>query len=188
MQVEPEIVFRNVESTPPVERLILQGLRQLEQVHPHIMACRIMVELPNPRRRRGNLYRVRLDVTVPGHEVVVNRNPPEHRTHEELTAATREAFSLARDRLRRQRERDAGQVKTHDVPPHGRVVSLDGAEGFGYIASSDGREVYFHRTGVPHDGFDGLDVGTEVRFIEEEVAGSPRAVSVTRIGHHHPSP
>jgi cold shock CspA family protein/ribosome-associated translation inhibitor RaiA len=188
MQIEPEIAFRNVELSPPIEKLILQGLDRLERLHPRLMACRIMVEMPNPRHRRGNLYHVRIDLTVPGSEIVVTRTPPEQRTHEELSRAIREAFSLARTQLRRRRQKDTGRVKTHEEPSMGRVLSLDPAGGFGYIGTPEGREIYFHRTGVPADGFDELEEGTRVRFSEEEVDGSPRAVSVVPTGSPHEVP
>ncbi len=76
MQVEPEIAYRNVDPTPALESQILRGLERLERSQPRIIACRIMVEVPHPRHVRGNLFRVRLDITGPGHEVVVSRDPP----------------------------------------------------------------------------------------------------------------
>ena len=44
-----------------------------------------------------------------------------------------------------------------------RKISAD----YGFIATSDGREIYFHRNSVIDDAFDRLSVGSEVRFAEE---------------------
>ncbi len=178
MQVEPEIAYRNVEPTPAMESQILRGLERLERSHPRIIACRIMVEIPHPRHATGNLYRVRLDITVPGHELVVSRDPPARHTRETARTAIREAFELARNQLREQRKRQAGRPAVSEAPLRGRVLSLSEADGYGFIQSTEGEEIYFHRTGVPADRFDELDVGTEVRFVEEVVDGAIRATSV----------
>ena len=39
-------------------------------------------------------------------------------------------------------------------------------EGYGFIETADGREVYFHRNSVLDDAFEHLTVGSEVRFAE----------------------
>ncbi len=191
MQIEPEIAYRNVEPTPAVERQILWGLRGLERAYPRITGCRIMVEIPHPRHHRGNLYRVRIDVTVPGHEMVVSRDPPaRRRKREEAATAVREAFAVMRQKLRELREREAGHPRVPEAPLRGRISTLNEAEGYGFIRLPEDGEIYFHRTGVPSDRFDELEVGAEVRFVEEEVDGTLRAVSVVplrRQSGHPPS-
>ena len=189
MQIEPEIAYRNVDPTPAMEEQILRGLAQLEKIHPRITSCRIMVEIPHPRHVRGNLHRVRLDVTVPGREVVVSRDPPARRRREEATTAIREAFTLARGKLRDLREQEAGPPRVPEGPLRGRIITLDDVEGLGFLRTPEGDELYFHRTGVPGGRFEELAVGTEVRFVEEEVDGQLRAVSVVpleRRGAHPP--
>ncbi len=179
MQVEPEIAYRNVDPTPVLEGYILRGLERLERSHPEIIACRIMVEVPHPRHHKGNLYRVRLDLTVPGHEIVVSRrDPPARHAREEARIAIRDAFDLARGRLRKHRERESGRPAVTEAPLRGRVLSLSPADGYGFLRTPEGEEIYFHRTGVPHDRFDQLEEGSEVRYVEEEVDGQVRATGV----------
>jgi hypothetical protein len=48
------------------------------------------------RHRQGTIYHVRVDLTAPGGEVVVNREPGEDHTHEDLHVAIRDAFDAAR--------------------------------------------------------------------------------------------
>ena len=50
-------------------------------------------------------YRVRIDVSVPGNEIVVDRNPDAGRGHEDAYAAIDDAFSLAVRRLGEHSER-----------------------------------------------------------------------------------
>ncbi len=178
MQVEPEIAYRNVEATSALENHILRGIDRLERTHPRIIACRIMVEIPHPRRVRGNLYRVRVDVTVPGHEIVVNRDPPARHTREAARTAIREAFDRVCSQLREHREREAGRPAVTEAPLRGRVLSLSETDGYGFLRSAEGEEIYFHRTGVPNDRFDQIEVGTDVRYVEEVVDGAIRATSV----------
>jgi cold shock CspA family protein len=58
------------------------------------------------------------------------------------------------------------------------VVKLFPEEGHGFLESEDGREVYFHRNSVLGRGFDRLDIGNEVRFVEERGEEGPQASTV----------
>ena len=53
--------------------------------------------------------------------------------------------------------------------------------GYGFIATPEGRELYFHRNSVLEPGFDQLEVGTEVRFDEEMGEQGPQATTVKAI-------
>ena len=98
MQVTPEIAFRNVSQTPAIERAIEDGIAELEEVEDRITSCRIMVELPHRRHRTGNPYHVRIDLILPGAEILVSR-PPSSSGSDEVSAAITEAFHTARARL-----------------------------------------------------------------------------------------
>jgi cold shock CspA family protein len=74
-----------------------------------------------------------------------------------------------------------GEVKTPAGPPQGRVVRLFPEDGFGFLEAPDGREVYFHRNSVL-EGFDSLEVGSEVRFAEEQGIEGPQASTVSLVG------
>ncbi len=167
MEVPPEIAFRNVEPTPALEEKIVDGIRKLEEVNDRIVACRIAVEVPNPRHRKGNRYRVRIDVTVPGHEIVVDRAPPAHRENEDPVRAVGEAFDRVRSQLVEHRDRIRNQVKHHEEQPRGKVRSLFHGEGYGFIESTSGEEVYFHENSVLDGAFHRLEEGSEVRFVAE---------------------
>lgn len=59
----------------------------------------------------------------------------------------------------------AARSSRNEAENHGHVAKLAG-EGYGFIETADGREVYFHRNSVLDDAFEHL-VGSEVRFAEE---------------------
>jgi len=50
--------------------------------------------------------------------------------------------------------------------------------GFGFIRSSDGQEVFFHRSGLQQITFEGLQEGTNVEFEVERGEKGPRATNV----------
>lgn len=177
MDVPPEIAFRNVEATPAVEDKILEGIDRLEKVYDRLVSVRIMVEDPNPGRESGNLYHIRIDMGVPGKEIVVHRKPTQD-PQEDLPQAVGQAFNVARRRLRKFSEMQRGEVKTHTPQPHGRVLRLFPGEDYGFIGSEDGREIYFHRNSVIDGDFEDLEVGTIVRFAEERGEKGPQASTV----------
>jgi len=61
-------------------------------------------------------------------------------------------------------------------------VKLFSEEGYGFLETPDGREIYFHRNSVIGSDFDRLEIGTEVRFAEETGEQGPQASTVTIVG------
>ena len=57
--------------------------------------------------------------------------------------------------------------------------------GYGFLATLDGREVFFHRNSVLDEAFNRLDVGTEVSFVEELGEKGPQASTVKLVGRHN---
>jgi cold shock CspA family protein len=120
---------------------------------------------------------VKIDLTVPEKKLVVNREHPMRKSHEDIFVAIRDAFDAARRQLEEYAEVERGDVKVHESVPTGRVSRLYPEEGYGYIEGFGGREIYFHRNSVL-DGFEALEVGAEVRFEEEEGEKGPQASTV----------
>jgi cold shock CspA family protein/ribosome-associated translation inhibitor RaiA len=185
MQLPLQVSFRHMAPSGAIEAIVRERAAKLDDFFDHIMSCRVVVELAGKHHRHGNLYEVRIDLTVPGEEIVVTREPSEHIENRDIQVALRDAFDSARRQLEDYVRRRRGLVKTHETPPHGRVKTLVPQEGYGFIATADGREVYFHRESVLHDGFGSLRIGTEVSFVEEAGRMGPQASTVTIAGRHH---
>lgn len=186
MQIEPEITFRHVEPTTAMEELIVEGIAGLEAVYDHLVTCRIAVELPVRRHQNGNPYRVRVEMSVPGKELVVDRTPDEHAANTDPRQAIGEAFDRARSMLLDFKKQYWGEVKAHQVPDHGRVVRL--FPDYGFIETPEGEEVYFHANALVKGSFAKLEEGTEVRFVQEQGNEGPQATSVRTVGKHHIAP
>lgn len=190
MEKPLDITFRHMDSSPAVETRIRKKVDELERFFDRIVGCRVVVEHDHRQHRQGNLFRVRLDITLPGKEITVNRKGPKNRAHQDIHVAIRDAFTAAKRKIEDHARIRQGKVKRHDVPPHGRVVRIDREEGFGFIELVDGHEVYFHRNSVVNGGFDGLEVDSDVRLAIDEKDGEqgPQATTVQLIGKHHLPP
>jgi cold shock CspA family protein len=113
----------------------------------------------------------------------VRREPRHGDVHQDLTTEIREAFEVARRQLRELVERQRGETKTHPQQEVEAVVSkLFREEGYGFIQTLDGREIYFHKNSVLGDGFDALSVGTGVNYTEQTSEKGPHASSVRIVG------
>lgn len=180
MQVPLIMTFRNVRKTEDVEELILRQSAKLERFCDHIISCRVAVEKPQEHQRTGNPFRVRIDVTVPTeHEVVVTRESSKGDLHDQLPTVLRSAFEAMRRQLKKLVAKQRRDIKTHpEQEVGGFVVTLFREEGYGFIKSVDGREIYFHRNSLLEKGFERLEIGTGVRWNEEEGEQGPQATSV----------
>jgi ribosomal subunit interface protein len=185
MEVPLQITFRDMAPSPAVEARIREKAAKLERYFDRITSCRVVIEARNRHQRQGKLYNVRIDLHVPGETVMVDHTGRGNHAHEDIYVAIRDAFDAAARRLEDHARRVRGEVKTHDAPPHGKVVRLFPDHGF--IETSDGQEIYFHQNSVANDGFNRLEVGTEVRLVivDGESANGPQASTVTPIGKHH---
>jgi cold shock CspA family protein/ribosome-associated translation inhibitor RaiA len=180
MEVPLTITFRNVRKDAAIEALIHKQAAKLERACDHIVSCRVAVEKPQEHQRRGNPFRLRIDVTVPPeHELVVVRNSSEGDLHQQLSTVIRNAFGAMRRQLRKLVEKQHGDVKTHpEQEIGGFVVRLFPQQGYGFIKSLDGQEIYFHKNSLPGNEFDRLEIGTGVQWSEQQGDKGPQASTV----------
>jgi ribosomal subunit interface protein len=189
MQLPLQITFRHMDPSPALEARIRQRAEEFERFFDRITSCRVIVERVNRRHQQGNLFEVKIDLLLPGNELVVGREHRANHAHEDPYVAVRDAFDAARRLLEDHARRRRGEAKTHAVPDHGRVARLLPDRDCGFIETAAG-EVYFHRNSVANDGFDQLEVGAEVRFVAQEAESpdGPQASTVVPLGKHHLPP
>lgn len=183
MQFPPEIAFRGFEPDEWLKDTVRREIDRLDDYFDRIVGCRVMVELPHQRREEGNPYHVRIELSVPGRNLVVSRSPKaRERERETQMTALDEAFGAMRRRLEDYARELRGDVKRKREPAHGRVWQLypGGAPGerYGFIRTPDGSDVYFHENSLLGTGFDRIEVGAEVRFHEEQGVEGPQASTV----------
>ena len=181
-----ELTFRNMDHSDAVEADVRKRVEKLDRYYPNmIMGCRVVVEKNHQHHHQGNLFHTRIDITVPGKELVVSREPNQHHAHEDMHVSIRDAFEAVKKQLEHYRDKIRHEVKVHETPRHGQIASLMPQENYGRIQTDDGREIYFHRNSVINQNFDHLEIGEAVRFDEENGDQGPQASSVHVIGKHH---
>ena len=180
-----QVTFRDMPHSDAVEADVREHATKLDQFCDSIMSCRVMIEAPHGHHHQGKLYHVRVDLTVPDAEIIVNRSPKEHHAHEDVYVAIRDAFDATRRQLQDHVRKQRGKVKSHELPHHGKISILVPEEDYGRIQTSDGRDIYFHRNSVIDGDFDTLEIGNEIRFAEEAGEDGQQASTVHIIGKHH---
>jgi ribosomal subunit interface protein len=173
MRVPLQVTSRDIDLPDSIDAIIREKAEKLNTFNDQIISCRVVVETPHRSQQKGVMYNVRIDLTVPGSEVVVKREP-----HVDLTTAIRDAFDAARRQLQDYSRRQRGEVKFHEEAPRARVQELLPEEGYGFLLTGDGREIYFHENSVVDGRFAQLTVGMEVRFVEEDGDKGPQASAV----------
>jgi ribosomal subunit interface protein len=168
-----------MEHSEALDAQIREKAHKLEEFYPNIMRCQVMVEEQQRHKQQGKLFNIRVHLTLPGGEIAVNRD-----RDEDVYVALRDAFDATKRKLEDFARKQRREVKAHDIPQHGTVTRLFDEEGYGFIETADGRELYFSSDNVVTPSFDQLKVGAEVQFLEEAGAEGPQAKRVT-VGKHH---
>ena len=114
MSIPMNVTFHGMARSEALETHIHDKVAALGQLHPNLTRCNVTVEQPHHHKHQGNAFNVRIDLYVPGEEIVVN-----HDAHEDAYVALRKAFDAARRRIARHAQKKRGDVKQHSKP--GRV-------------------------------------------------------------------
>jgi ribosomal subunit interface protein len=113
MQLPLQVTFRHIQPSAALEARIHQEVAKLERFYEKIMGCRVVVEAPHKHHHQGNLYRVRIEMTVPQEELVVSREHHDEHAHEDAYVVIRDAFNALQRQLEDYVRRRRGDVKFH---------------------------------------------------------------------------
>jgi cold shock CspA family protein/ribosome-associated translation inhibitor RaiA len=167
MDIPLEIAFHGMNPSAEVESLIAAHVNHLERYYPHLIGCRVSVEIPHKQHRHGNVPEVHIVIRVPGHEIAISREPHKaklRRTAPNVHTAITDAFRAAEKRLLDFKQQQYGEVKAKEMPIHGYIAQLIAEKNYGFIATGNGEELYFHRNAVADGGFDELREGDAVQY------------------------
>ncbi len=134
------IAFHNITPSAAVEENIRERIAKLDLICDRITGCRVAVEAPHRHHHKGGAFDVRIEISVPGREIVVhralksletadsretdsepafreNRHPSRYGAHQDIYVAIRDAFDAAARKLenyvgRRNDARRAEAVET----------------------------------------------------------------------------
>lgn len=179
-RVPLQITFRGMDSSPAVEAAIRHRAARLERFAQQITRFHVIVDMPHQHRHRGNHYAIRIDITTRSGAVYVTRDPGQDDSHKDFQAVLRDAFDAAVRHLESDAQRSQGEDRDRARPPSGRVARLFPEQGYGFLTTPEGEEVYFHQNSVGGASFEQLRVGSEVSFsiAPEDAEQGARAASV----------
>jgi len=168
-----QITAHNFDLTESIQTVIRERAEKLDHLDDKIISCRVVVDVPHRSSNKGLLYNAQIYLAIPGKELTVKNEP-----HEDLYVAVHDAFDAMERRLKDQEEKRRGHTKHHEESPLAFVSQLFPEQGFGFITTPEGREIYMHENSVLNDQFRDLQVGTKVRFVESMGEDGPQASTV----------
>lgn len=109
MQIPLQITTRGIEHSDALDAHIRDRAKKLDEFFDHITSCRVLVEIPHKHHHQGNQFSLRIEIGVPGKEIVVNRDHAE-----DVYVAVRTAFDAAKRQVEDYARKVRGDVKTHE--------------------------------------------------------------------------
>jgi ribosome-associated translation inhibitor RaiA len=124
-----QVTFRNMAVSPALEQEVRQRAEWLDTFYDEIVGCRVLLEFPHRHKSRGRPIHVRIELSVPGEDIIVNQETTRrfilgdresavvHETaeggHKDVVVAIHDAFDVARRRLE-----DFVRCRRADVKSH----------------------------------------------------------------------
>ena len=106
MGVPLQITVLNLPHSAALEARVRKIAEKLEKFHARIVSCRVNIEELRRHRSRGRLFHVRVDLRIPGKEIVSN-----HRHAKDPYLALRDSFLSLRRQLEDTTRVTRGKVK-----------------------------------------------------------------------------
>jgi cold shock CspA family protein/ribosome-associated translation inhibitor RaiA len=179
-----EIHWRHLEGIEESQRAAVEG-RLLALAEGHNDLIDVWLTGESSRHHRSGSKQVRLRCQARGRELVAERTRPElgRALDEVIDAFEREVHELRRRRTEQRRRRPA------EPPLLGVIDRLFPEEGYGFILTDAGEQVYFHRNAL-HEGlaFERLAEGDRVGLNLEAGDAGPQATTVCPAPPDAPSP
>ncbi|HVH26788.1 MAG TPA: HPF/RaiA family ribosome-associated protein [Vicinamibacterales bacterium] len=124
-----QVTFRNMDPSAALEEAIRARAAWLETFYPALVGCHVTVDIPHRHRKHGWPLHVRIELSLPGEDVIVNHEPALHGTlgeaahkrdeldgaHKDALVTIHDAFDVARRRLEDAARRQRGDVKKSSV-------------------------------------------------------------------------
>jgi hypothetical protein len=157
MKLPLQITFQNMKSSAILEEWIRAEATRLETYYKPIMACRVAIEVPHRHHKNGKPLHVRIDLTLPGKQIVIKREPvPTHRPrtisegdaliklhpmppHHDVHLVIHDAFKAAARQVHDFAHCRRGNVKTHKRSHEAMVRGILPEQGYGFLEAEDGR-------------------------------------------------
>ncbi len=109
---QPQITYRGMAHSPAMDAKIIELAAKLDDLHPKITSCHVVVDELDRHKTKGNLFEVRVDLHVPGKEIVAT-----HKQNEDAYVALHDAFNVVQRQLEESIRIQRAQVKHRGDEP-----------------------------------------------------------------------
>jgi ribosomal subunit interface protein len=106
-----EITIHGIGPSEAIEAKIRERAEKLNEFSPRVTRCEVWLNAPHRHHKRGPFYDIRVRMTVPGEELVVDHQPE----RDDVYVAIRESFDAARRQLEDYERRQDRRVKRHEA-------------------------------------------------------------------------
>ncbi|MGE0401217.1 MAG: HPF/RaiA family ribosome-associated protein [Kofleriaceae bacterium] len=113
MLLPVDVTFRDMKPSLALEATIQDWADRLCRLEPRMTRAAVVISRPHRKQRSGQLFHVRLEISIPDRLIVVGRDPAYDDTHADPYAAVSDAFRTARRQLLEAVEIRRGDVKLH---------------------------------------------------------------------------
>lgn len=156
----PVVTFKDIPVSEAIEIHIKDRAQKLTQFYQRITSCRVVVSVAQKHKHQGKLFSVKIDLIVPGKELVAS-----HKKDEDVYVAIRDAFHAIERQLEKYVRIRRGDVKVHDSIHRGYIIRIFRDDRYGFIRDVEGNEFYFTDANVSNSQFSHLEIGDLVEFI-----------------------
>ena len=99
MQTPIQISFRDIEPSAAVEERVRERAERLMRLSERMTSCHVVIQAPHRHHHKGRLYDVRVQLHIPGNDIVVNREGSQNHAYEDVYVVVRDAFDAAERQL-----------------------------------------------------------------------------------------
>lgn len=186
MQIPLQIAFHRAEKSEWAEQEIRARVDKLTAYYDRIIGVRVTVDQRSRNVEDTLPPVVRIEMNIPGRAPLIVAYEPDRLQQKyqrpDLGNAINDAFAIAERRLAQLKEarEDRERGVPHDAQRQflGQVAQIDPDGDHGFLLTKEGSSLYFHRNAVLQGDFDKLQVGDEVRYVEEVGDTGPLATKV----------
>jgi ribosomal subunit interface protein len=104
MNLPLQVTFRDMPHSDALDAYVRAKAGKLDTFYRRISSCRVAVESPHKHHSHGRAYRVRIDMTVPGAELVVGQGKHAIDAYAAVDEAFRDAERLLKSHASKLRE------------------------------------------------------------------------------------
>jgi hypothetical protein len=120
MLIPLKIIFRGIPAFDTVGEEIRRLAANLDRYSEHLHGCRVTIDSAGSHRQRGLLWAVRLDLTIAGGDIVIDRS----HHHEDIDMLLNDAFEAAAKTLQTYHVRGRARAKIPRPAAHASVTKL----------------------------------------------------------------